>query len=322
MIQIDKSGIDEIYTMTDAIMSVRKALVMHEKGETQIPVRTSLDIASKQGTCLFMPGMIESMNLIGVKIVSVYPGNAKKGLENVPSEMILLDGETGYVKTIINGTRLTEIRTGAVSAIASDIICPANVKKAAMIGTGGQAPSQIEGLLTVRNIDTVNIAARSHEKTIAFANEMNRRFGKRFGTEFIACKTVEEAVEEADIVTTATTSKTPVINRGMLKDNVHINAVGSFRRDMQEIHEDIIGDASFILVDNLQGVLKEAGDLLIPMEKGIIEKKDFSSELGSFVSGKKKYISRGGVTVFETVGFGALDLVVANDILNKFESKI
>ncbi len=322
MIQIDKFGIDENYTMTDAIESVRKALVLHEEGKTQIPVRTSLDIKSKQGTCLFMPGMIESMDLIGVKIVSVYPGNAKVGLENVPSEMILLDGETGYVKAMINGTRLTEIRTGAVSAIATDIVCPKNVKKAAIIGTGGQAPCQIEGILTVRNINTVNIAARSYEKTVEFTKEMTRIFGKRFGTEFIACRTVEEAVEEADIVTTATTSKNPVIRRGMLKQNVHINAVGSFRRDMQEIHEDIIGDASFILVDNMEGVLKEAGDLLIPMEKGMIEKKDFNAELGSFVSGRKKYSETGGVTLFETVGFGALDLVVANDILNKFKSKI
>lgn len=322
MIQIDKLGIDENYTMTDAIMSVRKALILHEEGETRIPVRTSLNIESKQGTCLFMPGMIESMKLIGVKIVSVYPDNAKLGLENVPSEMILLDGETGYVKAMINGTRLTEMRTGAVSAIASDLICPKDVKKAAIIGTGGQAPCQIEGLLTVRNIDTVNIAARSYEKTIAFAKEMNNRFGKRFGTEFFACKTVEEAVKEVDVVTTVTTSKTPVIRREMLKYNVHINAVGSFRRDMQEIHEDIISDASFILVDNLEGVLKEAGDLLIPMERGVIEKKDFDSELGSFVSGRKKYCRLGGATVFETVGFGALDLVVANDILDKFELKV
>ncbi len=322
MIQIGKASIDENYTMKDALKSVRKALVLHEEGETRIPVRTSLDIASKRGTCLFMPGMIESMNLIGVKIVSVYPDNAKEGFENVPSEMILIDGETGYVKAMIKGSILTEMRTGAVSAIATDLICPKEVTNAAIIGTGGQAPCQIEGLLTVRNINTVKIAARSYEKTIRFAYEMNKKLGYKFKTEFIACKTVQEAVAEADIVTTVTTSKIPVISRNMLKDKVHINAVGSFRRDMQEIHEDIIGNAGFIFVDNLEGALKEAGDLLMPMDKQIIEKSDFDCELGSFVSGRKKYSGSGGITVFETVGFGALDLVVANDILKKCESKI
>ncbi len=317
MIQIDKKMIDDNYTMAEAIESVKKALLLHEKGKAQIPVRTSLSFESKQGTCLFMPGLIESMNLIGIKIVSVFPGNAKMGLDNVPSQMILLDGETGYVKAMINGTRLTEIRTGAITAVATDLICRESVKTAAIIGTGGQAPCQIEGLLTVRNIDKVNIAARNYDKTKLFAKEMKNRFKDRFKTEFVACETVEEAVKNADIINTVTTSHTPIIRKDMIKENVHINAVGSFRPDMQEIHEDIMEKASFILVDNLEGVLKESGDLLKPIEMGIIKISDVESEIASYISPKKKYKDSGGITVFETVGFAVLDLVVANDILMK-----
>lgn len=317
MIQIDKKMIDESYTMLEAIESVKKALILHENGKAQIPVRTSLSFDRKQGTCLFMPGLIESMNLIGIKIVSVFPGNSKIGLDNVPSQMILLNGETGYVKAMINGTRLTEIRTGAITAVATDLICSESVKTAAIIGTGGQAPCQIEGLLTVRKIDKVNIVARNYEKTKLFVTEMKDLFKDKFETEFVACKTVKEAVKHADIINTATTSRTPVIRAEMLKENVHINAVGSFQSDMQEIHEDIIEKASFILVDNLEGVLKESGDLLKPIEMGLIKISDVNSEIGSYIAQKKNYTSSGGITVFETVGFGVLDLVVANDILLK-----
>jgi ornithine cyclodeaminase len=317
MIQIDKKKIDESYTMSEAIESVKRALVLHENGKAQIPIRTSLQFESKQGTCLFMPGLIESMNLIGIKIVSVFPGNSKIGLDNVPSQMILLDGETGYVKAMINGTRLTEIRTGAVAAIATDLICRESVKTAAIIGTGGQAPCQIEGLLNVRNIDKVNIAARNYDKTKLFVKEMKNRFKGRFETEFVACETVEEAVENADIINTVTTSHTPIIWKEMLKENVHINAVGSFRPDMQEIHEDIMEKASFILVDSMEGVLKESGDLLKPIEMGLIKISDVDDEISSYIAEKKNYTGFGGITVFETVGFGVLDLVVANDILMK-----
>jgi len=317
MIQIDKDMIDKNYTMKDAIESVKEALILHENGKTQIPVRTSLPIESKQGTCLFMPGAIESMNLIGIKIVSVFPQNEKKGLENVPSQMILLDGETGYVKAMIDGSRLTEIRTGAIAAVATDLVCDESVETAAIIGTGGQAPCQIEGILTVRNIKKVNIAARNYDKTKLFAKEMEKRFKGKFHTEFIACRSVEEAVADADIINTVTTSSKPVIRKNMLKSNVHINAVGSFRPDMQEIHEDIIAKASFIFVDNLEGVLKEAGDLIKPLEMGLTEKSDIDSEIGAYIAGKKIYKDSGGITLFETVGFSALDLLVANDILIK-----
>lgn len=321
MIHIDRKQIDEVYTMRDAIESVRRALILHDEGKTQVPVRTGLTLESKQATCLFMPGAIESMDLVGVKIVSVFPQNSRKGLENVPAEMVLLDGETGYVKAMINGTRLTEMRTGAVTAVATDLICQRNIERAAIIGTGGQAPCQIEGLLSVRDVRTVAVAARDFKKTKEFVQRMEDAFKERCETTFVACENIEEAVEGADIIYTVTTSRVPFIKTEMLKQNAHINAVGSFKPEMQEIDEAVMGMASFILMDNLEGALKEAGDLLIPVAKGLLQKSSLTSELGAYVAGRKTYTPVSGVTVFKTVGFGALDLVVAHDILKKVENR-
>lgn len=317
MIKITAEDIQNVYTMEDAIASVKKALVLHEKGQTTIPVRTSLPIDSRKATCLFMPGAIESLGLIGIKIVSVFPQNRARGLENVPAQMILLDGETGYMKAMIDGTRLTEMRTGAITAVATDLMAPVRVEEAACIGTGGQAPCQLEGLLSVRKVGKVRIAARDFEKTKKFAARMTDRFRNRFETVFEAVETPEEAVEKADVVYTVTTSQKPVVAAHMLKERVHLNAVGSFRPDMQELDDSILERASFVMVDNREGAMKEAGDLLIPLKKGVIEPGKLGHELGAYMAGDASHGGFDGLTVFKTVGFGALDLVVAGDILEK-----
>lgn len=310
-----KDDIERIFSMKDAIKASKDALEIYSRGESNIPLRTVLDIKNQDAETIYMPGYAEGANASGVKIVSVFPNNNKKGLNTVTATMVLVDEETGEVSSLIDGTYLTQMRTGAVSGAATDLLARKDAKIFGVIGTGGQSPSQIEAVLNVRNIETVKVYNRKLEKAEAFASEMNEKFGEKYNVKIIAVATPKEAVEDADIVTTVTTAKNPVFDGKDLKKGVHINAVGSFKPDMQEIDEYTLINANKVYVDTRDGVLNESGDFLKPIENGRFKEEDITGELGEViikkVSGRE---SDSEITLFKTVGSGILDIVTARRI--------
>lgn len=319
---LKKEDMERVFTMSDAIEASKDALEIYSKGESDIPLRTVLDVKEQGAESIYMPGFAPSANALGVKIVSVFPNNNSKGLSTTPATMILIDEETGEVSSMMDGTYLTQIRTGAVSGVATDLLARKDSKIFAIIGTGGQAPKQIEAVLTVRDIETVMIYNRKLEKAEAFAKEMKESLGKEFNAEFIATDSAEDAVKNADIITTVTTAKKPVFDGKNVKKGTHINGVGSFKPDMQELDEYIVVNADKIYVDTRDGVLNESGDLLIPIEKGTFKIEDIEGELGEVVIGKAKSRENDQeITLFKTVGSGILDVVTARRIYEKAKQK-
>lgn len=317
MLILTKQHIEQVFTMKDAIEADKEALRLYTEGKCEVPLRVNIDIPKQQGQSLFMPAYVEGLDATGVKIVSVFPNNIKQGKPSVPAQMILLDGKTGEVCAIMDGTYLTQLRTGAVQGAATDILARANSKIAVLFGTGGQASAQLEAMLNVRDLEEVRVFDLDYERAKSFAAQMQQQFAS-FKTRIVAVEDGDAAIVDADIITAVTTSKRPVFNGNLVKKGTHINGVGAYTPQMQELPEIIVQRADKVVFDTTEGVLAEAGDVIIPMDKGIVSKQDFTGELGQVILGQAKGRENDEeITLFKTVGTAVLDVVTAQLIYEK-----
>lgn len=315
---LNEKDIKEVFTMKDAIQADKDALTIYSKGVSVIPLRTNIDVPEKVGQCLYMTGYAAEANALGVKIVSVYPNNIEKGLTSVPATMVLVNEDTGEVNSIMDGTYLTRIRTGAVSGAATDILSREDSKIFALFGTGGQAETQLEAVLTVRNIEEVRVFDISKERAQNFADRMSEKFQGKFDTKFIVARSSDEAIDNADIITSVTTTNKPTFNGKLVKKGAHINGVGSYMPQMHEIDEYILLNADKVYVDTRDGVLKESGDFIIPINEGKCTADIVTGELGEVILGKVASREKEDeITFFKTVGSAVLDIVTARRIYEK-----
>ena len=312
---LKESDISSMITMSDIIEADKEALSIYSSQKSNIPLRSNLNVPEFNGQCLFMNGYAAPAKALGVKIVSVYPDNINKNIPSVPATMVLVNAETGMVNSLIDGTYLTRLRTGAISGLATDILARKDSKIFALFGTGGQAVTQLEAVLTVRNIEEVRVFDISKERAEEFAKKMSDKFGKKFNVKIIAAESSDAAIDNADIITTVTTSKKPVFDANKVKKNVHINGVGSYTPEMQEIPGDILVKANKIFVDTRDGAINESGDLINPIKDGLIQKEKINGELGEVINGVIKGRENDDeMTFFKTTGSAVLDLVAAQKI--------
>lgn len=317
MLVLSKSDMQKVFPMKEAIVASKEALSLYSSGKTIIPLRTVLNVQDNNGTTLFMPAHVDSLNTTGIKIVSVYPNNISKNKPAILAKMLLLDATTGEVVAIMDGTYLTQLRTGALQGAATDILSKKNSKIAALFGSGGQARTQLEALLNVRTLDEIRIFSLDFEKSQKFAQEMQNEFGN-FHTKIIAVKDSHSAIENADIIITATTSKKPVFNAEFVKQGAHINGIGSYTHEMQELPENILIKADKIFFDTNEGVLSEAGDIIIPLQSGALKETNLDGELGEILLGNTKgRETEEEITVFKSVGSAVFDIVTAYKIYQK-----
>lgn len=323
MLVLTKEDIKKVFTMKDAIEADKEALRIYSAGKSVSPLRVNIDIPKEQGQSLFMPAYVEELDATGIKIVSVFPKNIEKGLPSVPAQMILLDGTTGEVCAILDGTYLTQLRTGAVQGAASDILAKKDAKIGALIGTGGQAATQLEAMVCVRNLQEVRVADINFERAKEFAEKMQEELAA-YGTKVVAVENGNAAVKDADIITSVTTSRKPVFDGTLVKKGAHVNGVGAYTPQMQELDETIVQKADKVFFDTKEGVLAEAGDFITPMEKGLVTEDDFDGELGEVILGKiSGRETDEEITLFKTVGMAVLDVVTAQKIYQKaVENKI
>lgn len=310
-----------IFSMREAIDADATALARYSEGQAKIPLRTNLDIAAFSGQSLYMPGYVNGDTpSLGVKIVSVYPQNVDHGLPSVPATMVILDAQTGIVNAVLDGTYLTALRTGAVQGLATELMSRKDSQVALLIGTGGQAMSQLEAMLTVRDLKKVYVSDLNMNRARAFCVTAKKQLAPRFTSEFIPVSDPDQVVAEVDIITTVTTSKQPTFDGHLVQPGTHINGVGAYTPEMCELPMPAIKAASTIVVDTFDGVLAEAGDMMKAIETGELTKAQINGELGQVVTGAVTgRTSNDEITLFKTVGTAALDVVVADRIVRKAE---
>lgn len=315
IVVLKQEDMKKVFQMKDAIQADKDALELYSSGGSDIPLRANIDIPEHEGQSLYMPGYAAKANALGVKIVSVYPRNIEKGLTSVPATMVLVNNETGEVCSLMDGTYLTRIRTGAVSGAASDLLARKDSSVFALFGTGGQAETQLEAVLTVRPIRLVNVFDIRADRAADFAERMTKAFGEKFGVKIVPAESSDDAVADADIITCVTTTKRPVFDGKKVKKGCHINGVGSYTPEMHEIDEYTVTHADKVYVDTRDGVLNESGDLIIPIKNGTFRAEQVTGELGEVISGKAPgRASDGEITVFKTTGSAVLDIVTARRI--------
>jgi len=318
MLFLSRKDILSFFSMRDAIEADKKAFVLHTQGKAKVPLRINLETETKAGQCMFMPAYVGgSLNMAGVKIVSCFLGNAAKGLPVIPATVALIDGDTGLVTAIIEGTTLTQLRTAGISGAATELLSNPDSKIGALFGTGGQGPAQLEALLTVRRLEEVRIFDVLPGRAADFIVK-NKAVAEKYGARLVEAKTPKEAVTDADVITTVTTSATPLFSADDIKPGCHINGVGSYTPDKRELPFELLRKADRIFVDNKEAVLAEAGDFIIPMKEGLFSSDKIAGELGELLLGKVSgRRSKEEITVMKTVGFATLDVVAAAQIVSR-----
>lgn len=303
--------------MRQAIAAARQAFGQLSAGRAKVPVRSRVETG--EGVSLFMPAYLEDSGDLAVKIVSVYSGNPAIGLPTTSALVVVLNAKTGQPTAIMDGTWLTALRTGAASGVATDLLALRDASVVAIFGAGVQARTQLEAVCTVRYIREVRIYDPNLFKAEMLAQDMSG-LGP-IPSDVNPVNTPADAVRDAEIIVTATTSAKPVFKGKDVAVGAHINAIGSYTPEMQEVDADTVRRAK-VIVDSRAACLAEAGDLIIPLREGIISESHIYAEIGEIINGVKPgRESPREITLFKSVGNAVQDAAVASLILRAAEEK-
>jgi ornithine cyclodeaminase/alanine dehydrogenase-like protein (mu-crystallin family) len=297
--------------MAEAIVAMKTAFSQLSAGRADVPLRTPVEVPAHNGLTLFMPAYLADDDQMAVKIVSVFNDNPARGLPLIHALVVVVDATTGRPQAAMDGTYLTALRTGAVSGAATDLLARPDARVAAIFGAGAQGRTQLEAVFTVRPVEQAVVFDRNSERAQAFAAEMSSQLSLPVSV----ARSPSDALRQADVVCTATTSSTPVFADADLQPGVHINAVGAYTPQMQEVPAETVVRAR-VIIDHRAASLAEAGDLIIPINQGLIDAGHIHAELGEIVSGLKPgRASDGEVTLFKSVGVAVQDVAAAGRVL-------
>jgi ornithine cyclodeaminase len=302
--------------MRECIELMKTAFTQVSMGQAAVPLRTQIPILSNEGVTLFMPAYLAQSGDLGAKIVSVFSHNPERDLPTIHAVVIVLDSTTGVPVALMDGAYLTALRTGAASGAATDLLARKDAHVVAIFGAGTQGRTQLEAVCTVRSITRVLVFDINPEQAVSYVNEMRAR-GAPIPGEIHIAASPEEAISQADIVCTATTSIQPLFDGRKLRPGTHINAVGAYTPQMQEVDAETVQRAK-VVIDSRQASLTEAGDLIIPLKQGVITEEHIYAEIGEVIAGLKPgRISKDEITYFKSVGVAAQDIAAARRVLNK-----
>ncbi len=268
------------------------------------PVRSSYPVTPAGDRLLLMPAWDGAG--LGVKIVTVFPGNRERGLASVGALYMLMDGTTGHPVALIDGEALTLRRTAASSALASTYLSRPDSRTLVVVGTGALAPYMAAAHCAVRPIGRVLVWGRHADRVERAAASLAAR-----GMPASAILDLDEALAQADIVSCATTAREPIVRGARVRPGTHVDLVGAFTPEMRESDDDLVALAE-VFVDTYAGALKEAGDLVQPIAAGRFAPERVRAELAELASGTRPgRRTRDEVTLFKSVGTALEDLCAA-----------
>jgi ornithine cyclodeaminase/alanine dehydrogenase-like protein (mu-crystallin family) len=295
--------------------AMRHALGARTRGQVHQPLRTVVRPAKADGMLAVMPAVLAPgwddearwEAAYGVKAICIFPGNPARGLDAHQGVVLLSSAHTGEPLALLNASAVTELRTGAVSAVATGLLARADATELAIIGTGVQARAHLFAIAAARPLTGVRIAGRDQARAQRFADEMRAHTTVPLS----ACAGVAEAVDGAGIVVTATSSAEPVLRRGWLAPGAHINAVGACLPQARELDTDTMAAAA-LFADSRESVLAESGDYLLAVADGAIGPGHIRAEIGEVLACTAPgWVSDTEITVFESLGLAVEDLAAA-----------
>ena len=314
---LSQKDIKQLLSMKEAIETVENAFKDFAMGKTQMIPRKYLIFEKYAGKTGFMPAYIDTLDASGIKIVSAHDENPTKyGLPRVTATTILTDPKTGLPLSVMDATYTTMMRTGAIAAIAAKYLSRQNSRVAGIIGTGVQGRGQLMGLIEVRDIEKAWVYDAIPEQSKRFVEDMR----KQYGIDLEQADNIQKVVENADILVTSTTSKTPVIIDQWVKPGLHITTMGVSAAGSQEIPTETFKRSKLVIDDFNQ--TSQMGGINVPFSKGFLKKEDIYAEIGEILLGKKPGRTSGEeITVFVTSGLPIQDIAVARLVYEKAKGK-
>jgi ornithine cyclodeaminase/alanine dehydrogenase len=314
---ITSEEIKKLVSMNDAIHAMKQAFSSFSHGNSRVPQRYVSAIEDANMDLFFKPAYSKDLERIAVKILTQ---NNKKEQSRIPSILgvvLLMDMETGVVLSMMDGSYITALRTGAASGIATKYLARENAEILAVFGCGAQARTQIEAICHVRSIKRVML----YDINIDAATELKNHLTDKFNGS-IQIENSLQNLKQADIICTTTNAESPLFGPNDISRGVHINAIGSYKPNMQEIAPLILKNGR-LFVDSRSSVLKESGDLIKPIELKVFSGDIIKAEIGELINGKVSgRTTDKEITIFKSVGLGVQDLYIANKIFEVYSEEI
>ena len=315
---LDNRQIRELLPMSECIELMADALTALARGEVFQPLRTIIRPPEARGLLGLMPAFrAGERGAFGMKAICVFPDNPAKGKDAHQGAVMLFSRETGEMLALMNASEITAIRTAAISAVATRLLAREDAQQLAIIGAGVQARTHLAALSIVRSIKHARIACRNIEHAEKLAREVQPGFS--FPIE--AVRTNEEAVRNADLIVTATSSLEPVINKDWISPGAHVNAIGTHSPNSREIDGATMA-AARIFTDRRESALNEAGDYLLAAKEGFVTPESILGEIGELLIGTKSgRNSATEITLFKSLGLAIEDVVSADYLYQKAQSQ-
>jgi ornithine cyclodeaminase/alanine dehydrogenase-like protein (mu-crystallin family) len=299
--------------------AMRDALVALARGQVDQPLRTIIRPPAAAGLMALMPAYMSAGGpggeggpgdggaAYGLKAICIFPGNPAAGLDSHQGVVLLSSAETGEPLALLNASAVTEIRTAAVSAVATGLLARGDAAELAIIGTGVQARAHLLAIAAERPLTGVRVAGRDPAKARRFAEDMRGHTDAPVA----ACGSAAEAVAGAGIVVTATSSAEPVLRKDWLARGAHVNAVGACLPHTRELDTETM-TAAALFTDRRESVLNEAGDYVLAEAEGAVGPGHIRAEIGELLTGAAPgRASDAEITVFESLGLAVEDLAAA-----------
>jgi ornithine cyclodeaminase/alanine dehydrogenase-like protein (mu-crystallin family) len=319
LLVLGAADVHRVLAYPECAEAMRAALAAYSSGEVHQPLRAVIRPEGASGLMGLMPayrppsgGAAASQTWagdigFGVKAVCVFPGNPAAGLDAHQGVVMLFSARTGEPRAVLNASAVTEIRTAAVSAVATGLLARPGAADLAIIGTGVQARAHLLAIAAARPLTSVRVAGRDKARARAFAGEMRGRTP----VPVMACGSAREAVDGAGIVVTVTSSAQPVLRREWLAPGTHVNAVGSSVPQARELDTETMAGAA-LFADSRESVTAESGDFLLAQADGAIGPGSIRAEIGEVINGTAPgRLLDDEITVFDSLGLAVEDLAAA-----------
>jgi alanine dehydrogenase len=311
---LDSDDVRANAPMEQLISAVEDAFGAYQRGDAQMPAKSYIDLPQYNGDFRSMPAYLnvrgesseagDGWDAAGVKWVNVHPDNrAEYGLPTVLGTMIYSDPKTAFPLAIMDGRELTMLRTGAAAAVATDHLAVVEATSLGIVGAGVQSYTQLEAIAAVRPIQEVVVSDVDAERAAEFIDQFEDRFDIRAGS-------VAEAAA-CDVLSTVTPVESPIVDREMVGDHTHINAIGADAAGKHELDDEILLDAKLVIDDYEQTT--HSGEINVPYSAGTLTEDDIYGEIGDIVTGEKPgRTAEDGVTVFDSTGLAIQDVAAAH----------
>lgn len=307
---LDQNDVRSLLELSAVMEAVEKAFEQHGKKKVQMPPKSYLYFDKHNGDLRTMPAYLEEQDITGVKIVNVHPDNREKGLPSVMALVVLNSTETGQPLAVMDGTYITDLRTGAAGGVAAKYLARKDSHVVGIVGAGNQAKTQLMALSLVFDVHQVKAYDKSTDRAEEFRGEMMQKTG----AEIIVASSVED-VCDCDILVTVTPVREPIVRSEWIRSGTHINAIGADAAGKEELDPMLLTRAKVIVDDIVQA--SHSGEVNVPLSEGVITSDDIWAEIGEVIAGiKVGREDESEITVFDSTGLAIQDVATATLVYN------